>query len=336
MTEIRRCAVLLALMLAFTWGDCMPLSFAQHNAAGGDVDADFALQGEYTGTITGPGGDQKVGVQVIALGGGSFRAVSYFGGLPGDGWQGGETESMEAKKADDGSVTFNNDHAQGRLKDGQLELSAADGSTSFGSLQKTHRKSPTLGKAPPEGAIVLFDGTSADNFVSPKGGPARVSEEGFLMQGANSRQKFGSCHLHIEFCLPYQPDARGQRRGNSGCYLQGRYEVQMLDSFGLSGEHNECGGIYSIRKPDINMCFPPLSWQTYDIDFVAAKFDENGSKTANARMTVRHNGVLIHDDIDLPKTTTAAPVEDNHEKGYLHLQDHGNPVRYRNIWLIEK
>ncbi|MBW3600671.1 MAG: DUF1080 domain-containing protein, partial [Planctomycetes bacterium] len=137
--------------------------------------------------------------------------------------------------------------------------------------------------------------------------------------------------------LPYQPQDRGQARGNSGVYLQGRYEVQMLDSFGLEGKQNECGGLYSVKDPDVNMCYPPLEWQTYDIDFTAARYDEEGKLTADPRVTVRHNGVVIHDDVELPgeRNTTAAPVKPGPEGGPVYLQDHGNPVRYRNIWVAE-
>jgi hypothetical protein len=132
------------------------------------------------------------------------------------------------------------------------------------------------------------------------------------------------------------PYARGQGRANSGCYLQGRYEVQILDSFGLEGKNNECGGIYTIKDPDVNMCFPPLAWQTYDIDYTAAKYDESGKKTAHARMTVKHNGVLIHENVELTKATTAAPVKEGPEPGPIYIQDHGNPIRFRNIWVAEK
>ena len=131
------------------------------------------------------------------------------------------------------------------------------------------------------------------------------------------------------------PTARGQARGNSGVYLQGRYEVQVLDSFGLAGEDNECGGIYQVSRPRVNMTLPPLQWQTYDIDFTAARFDSAGEKTANARLTVRHNGVLIHDDLELPGTTGGGDPE-GPEPGALHLQDHWNPVFYRNVWVLPR
>jgi hypothetical protein len=198
-------------------------------------------------------------------------------------------------------------------------------------FQKVNRKSETMGAKPPAGAVVLFDGTSADAFTG-----GRMTEDGLLEQGCTSKQTFGSHKLHIEFRLPYKPLARGQARGNSGLYLQGRYEVQMLDSFGLKGEQNECGGIYSVGPPAVNMCFPPLSWQTYDVDYQAAVYDASGKLTQNPRVTVKHNGVVIHDDIELPgeRNTTAAPVKAGPEPGPVYLQDHGNPVRYRNIWVL--
>ncbi len=135
--------------------------------------------------------------------------------------------------------------------------------------------------------------------------------------------------------LSYMPSAREQARSNSGCYVQGRYEVQILDSFGLKGEKNECGAIYDVSAPSTNMCFPPLSWQTYDIDFTAAKFDENGEKMADAKMTVRHNGVVVQKDVPVPTATRAAPNKEGPGPGPIYLQDHGNPVRFRNIWVVE-
>lgn len=140
--------------------------------------------------------------------------------------------------------------------------------------------------------------------------------------------------MHIEFRTPFKPLARGQARGNSGVYLQSRYELQVLDSFGLSGENNECGGIYQIAKPSVNMCYPPLSWQTYDIEFKAAKFDESGKKVQNARTTIKHNGVVIHDDLELKSGTPGRHPEGQTDDG-LYLQGHGNPVVYRNIWVVK-
>ncbi len=293
-----------------------------------EADADFALQGEYTGKLGGEEGENW-GVQVIALGNGRFRAVGYGGGLPGDGWNGKKTTTSEAT-GKDGEVLFKSDEGDGLVKNGKLTV-LVEG-REIGSLEKVVRKSPTLGAKPPEGAVVLYGGP--DDAAGWKGGKA--DENGWLQQGATSKQTFdGPFTLHLEFMLSYMPHARGQGRANSGCYVQGRHEVQILDSFGLAGKNNEAGGIYEVSDPAVNMCFPPLSWQTYDIDFTPATF-EDGKKAANARMTVRHNGVVVQDDVEVPKATRAAPVKEGPEAGPIYVQNHGNPIRFRNIWVKTK
>jgi len=156
-----------------------------------------------------------------------------------------------------------------------------------------------------------------------------------LQAGCKSKQSFTNFEAHVEFLLPFKPLARGQERGNSGVYLQDRYEVQVLDSFGLKGENNECGGIYSQAKPAVNICFPPLTWQTYDIDFTAAKFDESGTKTKNAVVTIKHNGVTIHDNLEL-KGPTPSGAKETPSGGPLQLQGRGNPVFFQNIWVLPK
>lgn len=294
------------------------------------ADPAFAIQGEYTGIVDiQPDGKIKVGVQIIALGDGKFELVGYHGGLPGDGWQRDREPRRAEGRLVNGAATFNVDQYLVTIQDGVLR--GKDGDREVGTLQKVIRKSLTLGAKPPEGAKVLFGGKDQNDFPAEK-----VTEDGLLMQGSNSKCVFQSCTLHLEFMLPFEPKGRGQGRGNSGCYLQGRYEVQILDSFGLAGKNNECGGIYTVSDPALNMCFPPMSWQTYDIDFTAAQFDASGKKTRNARMTVRHNGIVVQDNVEVNHATTAAPVKEGLEASYLHLQDHGHPVRYRNIWLVEK
>lgn len=291
------------------------------------ADSDFPIQGEYVGTVQ-VDGSMKLGIQVIALGGGKFHAVGHHGGLPGDGWDGKEKHEADGELKD-GAVIFKAGDVSAELRDGTITIRDGSGNT-LGECKKTLRQSPTIGLKAPAEAVVLFNGSSADNFNRGK------LDGSLLVQGVTSKQKFQNYSMHLEFLLSYMPSARGQGRANSGCYAQGRYEVQILDSFGLSGEHNECGGIYTVKKPDVNMCFPPLSWQTYDIDFTAATYDAAGKKLTDARMTVKHNGVLIHKDVTVPKATTAAPVAEGPEPGPLYLQDHGNPIRFKNIWIVEK
>lgn len=294
------------------------------------ADADFKFQGEYAGELGGENDKQKWGIQVIALGNGKFEAVGYPGGLPGDGWD-GETKVKAKGERKGDTLTITSDQGTATIKDGVAAVSDPCGNA-VGSLKRVIRKSKTLGKKPPKGAVVLYGGKEdARNW---KGG--KVSPDGYLMQGITSKNTFaGPFKLHMEFLLSYMPYARGQGRSNSGVYLQGRYEVQILDSFGLAGKHNECGGIYETHDPKLNMCYPPLQWQTYDIEFTPAKY-EGGKKTADARLTVWHNGVKVHDNVKVPKPTRAAPVKAGAGPGPIYIQNHGNPLRFRNIWLTTK
>jgi hypothetical protein len=205
-------------------------------------------------------------------------------------------------------------------------------------LKRVVKKSATLGKKPPENALVLFDGTNLDQWKDKKNGNAtawRVLPDSSMQVAKGSiitKQTFKDCIIHLEFRTPFMPSQKGQKRGNSGVYVQGLYEIQILDSFGLSGADNECGGIYKIARPDVNACLPPLEWQSYDIIFRAAKFNGN-QKIKNAVLTVRHNGILIHDELEIPKITGGAITKDESLAGGLMLQDHKDPVQYRNIWI---
>ena len=288
-------------------------------------DPDFLVQGEYVGEVTKPDGKKMLGVQVIAIGKRKFHAVWRIGGLPGDGWDKTEIAPLEAETTS-GVTTFKANEQTAMIKDGSMVLTS--NGKSVDELRRIVRKSPTLGAKPPKDAVVLFDGKNADQFEN-----GRMTNDGLLKQGATSKFKHQSGTLHIEFQIPYGPLVPS--RGNSGCYLQSRYEVQMLDSFGLKPHNHECGGIPSIKEPDLNMSFPPLSWQTYDVDFTAAQF-KNGQKSKNARMTVRHNGVVVHDNVELPHATTSSPLPEGPEPGPINLQDHNSEVRYRNVWFVEK
>ena len=310
------------LLLAHMTGSGL---LAGESVATAALDPDFLVQGEYVGDVTQSASKKKLGVQVISLGKGKFHAVWRNGGLPGDGWDKNESAPREGELVG-GVTTFKADEQTATIKDGVMVLTT--GGKVIGELKRIVRKSPTLGAKPPKDAVVLFDGKSADQFEN-----GRVTKDELLMQGATSKFKHQSGTLHIEFQIPYGPLVPS--RGNSGVYLQSRFEVQMLDSFGLKPHNHECGGIPSIKEPDLNMSFPPLSWQTYDVDFTAAQFS-NGEKMKNGRMTVRHNGVVVHDNVELPHATTSSPLPEGPEPGPINLQDHNSEVRYRNVWFVEK
>lgn len=294
--------------------------FAQTYLDAREAGIEFDLQGEYAG--------DNCGAQIISLGQGKFRVVRWSHGLPGSVDNAQRTLEGNAEMVD-GKILFEMEGWKGSVDRGELAATSSDGKNSV--LKKVLRQSPTLGAKPPANAVVLFDGTHVDSWENGK-----IDSRGLLHCGVKTRRHFGDIHLHLEFQTPYMPSARGQGRGNSGVYLQDRYECQVLDSFGLKGENNEAGGIYSISKPLINMCFPPLSWQTYDIDFESARFDSTGAKIKSAAMTVRLNGVLVQDRVEVPRSTPASGSKEGPELGPIKLQDHSNPVFYRNIWLVEK
>lgn len=286
-----------------------------------EAGADFQVQGEYVGKV----GDQSVGVQVIAKGGGKFTGVVFPGGLPGAGWDAEKKVKHQISgETKEGATTLAGGEFQATIHADGLTLKQGAAS---GELKKELRKSPTLGAKPAEGAIVLFDGTNVDHWTPGKA-------EGDLMGvGTRTKQKFEDYTLHLEFRTPFMPYASGQGRGNSGMYLGDQYECQILDSFGLDGADNECGGIYKNSKPLVNMCLPPLSWQTYDVDFTCAKFGADG-KVTPAHVTIKHNGVVIHDKLELK--TTPGGGQNDQKPGAIFLQDHGDLVRFRNIWLVPK
>jgi hypothetical protein len=284
---------------------------------------DFAIQGEYAGEI---GGGDKIAAQVVAEGNGKFKVVILPGGLPGDGWD-ENTRIAGTAVLKDGKAVITAEEGSGEIGGGKLTGQSNSGDKV--SMKRVERKSPTVGAKPPDGAVVLFDGTNGDAWHNGK-----VVENNLLNNGVTSKQTFGDCTMHVEFRLPFMPEARGQGRANSGVYLQGRYEIQILDSFGLKGENNECGALYSQTAPAVNMCLPPLSWQTYDIDFKAARFAD-GKKTANAVVTVKHNGTLVLDKVAI-KGPTNGGKEEADQPGPIYLQNHGNPVYFRNVWVVEK
>lgn len=294
------------------------------------TDADFAFQGEYVGWQRAQPShrtSERVGLQVIARGDGQFDAVKFWGGLPGGGWAHALKYPLAGQRIDS-FVELRGELYDMILEEDAATVYAKDGRIA-GELRRVERVSPTMGLAPPADAVVLFDGAASPALQNPT-----MTEDGLLLPGTETAAPYGDFRLHAEFRIPYKPAATGQARGNSGLYLQGRYEVQILDSFGLDGLNNECGALYKSRPPDVNVCLPPLQWQTYDIDFRAARFDEEGRKTRSAVISVWHNGVAIHHNVAIPDKTGAGQPE-GPQPLPIRLQDHGNPVVFRNMWLIE-
>ncbi len=294
--------------------------------------------------------------QVLALGKGSYQVklleefdqrippIAVFDGQLKEGrlsfsgntnYQNFDLEIQAAIEAGKFTGTFKGKDAGGQQVLGTFEL------------EKTVRLSPSLGAKPPRGAIVLFDGKNFNQWerIGGEAGKKEVRWK-LLPDGAMevapgsgsivTKNKFKDFELHLEFRTPFMPDARGQGRGNSGVYLQNRYEIQVLDSYGLEGRDNECGGIYTVATPLVNMCAPPMQWQTYDVTFRAPRFDKTGSKTSDASLTMLHNGVTIHNKVKIPNPTGGALDNKVAEPGGIYLQDHGNRVQYRNIWLVEQ
>jgi hypothetical protein len=253
--------------------------------------------------------------------------------LPGEGSD--SKNRIEAKAKTDGDKTAIGEEAKGYR--GIIANDAITGQTDKGEafeLKKVVRHSPTEGAKPPADAIVLFDGTNTDAW---KGS---MDDRKLLKDGAETLKPYSDFTLHVEFILPFKPSAREQARGNSGIYLQHRYEIQVLDSFGQPLKNNYCGSVYTKQAPLVNMCYPPLTWQTYDIDFTAARYDSTGKKTQDAIVTVKQNGVLVQDHYDIAFTHTGAGKPEDPTKqvqsGPLYLQDHNNPVFFRNVWMIDK
>ncbi|MEV0733121.1 family 16 glycoside hydrolase [Polymorphospora sp. NPDC050346] len=187
--------------------------------------------------------------------------------------------------------------------------------------------------------ITLFDGGSLSEWQHTDGRSAtwrRVDGDAMEVFGGDlrTRQAFGDFRLHVEFKVPLlPPDVTGQNRGNSGVYLQERYEIQVLDSYGdPTLDNNEAGAIYLQKAPDVNAATPPETWQTYDIEYRAARYDSAGNKTENARVTVVWNGVLVHDDVAITGPT-GGNIPEGPATGSIRLQDHQNTVQYRNIWI---
>jgi hypothetical protein len=202
----------------------------------------------------------------------------------------------------------------------------------------------SAGEAPSD-AITLFNGTSAAAWQHSNGDEAKwiVADNALTVKPGTgeirTKQKFSDCQLHIEWRTPAEVKGESQGRGNSGIFLMGRYEVQVLDSYNNKTYVNgQAGSIYKQHIPLVNACRPPGEWQSYDIIFTAPRFSTNGTVIEPARFTVIQNGVLVQNNVTVWGTTsnTGSPVYENHgAKESISLQDHGNPTSFRNIWIRE-
>lgn len=294
----------------------------------------FSHQGEYTGqVILGDGDTAEVGLQVAIYAQNEVRARAYHGGLPGQEEFSGESGQALSGKTDgerleltgDGPFSFHSN------VDGFTVLNK--NGEKRGHLKRIHRKSRTSGlKAPREGKV-LFDGSNLSYWQN-----ASISSKGLLKPGASTSEKYGDMRLHLEAKIGFIPESEGQHRGNSGIYIQNRYEVQILDSFAMKATPDGNSSLYLVSTPMKNMSFPPLSWQAYDVFFRAPRFDSDGQKIENARVTVYLNGALVQDDVELKKGTGSRGRLEEVSRGMLVLQakTHTGPVRFRNVWLVEE
>lgn len=258
----------------------------------------------------------------------------------------------------DGELRFEQEGWSGQTQGERLTGTRPQGGPAGAfTLTKVVRLSPTLGAKPPQGAVVLFDGTGFDAWEvqSAKNAPAEVAwelcEDFMRVAPVNketraghsliTKRAFQDFRMHFEFRLALMPDKTGQARSNGGLVLGDAnwYEIQVLDSYGLEGLDNECGGIYKVGAPAVNMCRPPLVWQTYDIEYRAPRYDAEGKRTQPGRISVRHNGVPIHTDAELPDSPKAEQRRKTNPEsiptGRIILHYHRDPVEYRNIWLVE-
>jgi len=216
-------------------------------------------------------------------------------------------------------------------------------------LERRVRPSPRLGAEPPDGAIVLFDGSGFDAWDPDRGeevtwkikdGVAHAwptLDEHAISTGLVTKRAFGDYHLHLEFRLPLLADSLGQTRANGGIGFEDYrwHELQILDSYGLPGYWDECGSIYRFAAPKVNMCAPPGVWQSYDVTYHRPRYSEDGKLLRPARVTVNHNGKVVQNDLELPGGDVPKNRWGSRTIGRIRLQNHGDPIAFRNIWVKE-
>jgi hypothetical protein len=263
--------------------------------------------------------------------------------------------TIDAQASDD-VLQFEQDGWQGRAESGRLRGSRpVNGAQVPFVLKSVVRPSPQVGAKPPQGALVLFDGSGFDQWeVHRSRTPsseivwelcedfmrvAPIDRETRAGHSLVTKQSFQDIRLHLEFRLALMADKTGQQRSNGGVVFEDAnwYEIQVLDSYGLEGLDNECGGIYKVSAPAVNMCRPPLMWQTYDMEIHAPRYDADGNRIRAGRISVMHNGVWIHKDVELPDSPKAVKRRQDTPGGVpagrIILHYHKDPVEYRNIWV---
>ncbi len=304
-------------------------ALAADHASGPDTALD-PIMGEFEGTLTLDGAAVKAEAKVIADQDHQYRIVLL--APAGD----AKAKRIELKGMGKGETVSVTGDWSGKVTKDSLQLASKEGGKA--EMQRIERKSPTLGQKPPAGAVVLapFEEGKPTNLEQWNNKKWICLDDGSMLVRSGdtkTNRDFGSYKLHVEFRVPFMPAARGQGRGNSGVYQHGRYEIQVLDSFGLTENPGECGAIYGQKAADVNVSLPPGQWQTYDIDFTAPQFDDSGKQVKGAVITVLHNGVKIHDVVEVKKVTGGAWGAPG-KTGPIRLQDHGNPTRFRNIWIV--
>jgi hypothetical protein len=306
------------------------------------------IMGDFEGTFTPQGGQAvKAEAKVIADENNKYRVVILYPAATDT-----ATRIELTGRARDGEILILNTDWTGKamvepwrgtitITKDSLQIAVEGAKGGKAEMKRVERKSPTLGAKPPAGAVVLlpFEEGQVTNLDQWTNKEWICQPDGSIQvhRGHNwTKERFGSFKLHLEFYVPFLPAERGAARGNSGVYLQNCYEILVLDSFGEPLSDRACGAIAGRKSPSGDAVLPPGQWQAFDIDFRAPQFDEiSGQQTQAAVVTVLLNGVKIHDAVQMTGMTSGA-LSMPDKKGPLRLQDHNDPVRFRNIWLVEK
>jgi hypothetical protein len=305
---------------------------------------DLALLGEFVGQVKeddsasqenkAKGKDRMrvsstIALQLRPVGNDQFDGLAYVGGLPGQaGCKLKEVTRYIGRRNGDTLVLSGGKQAIFVDVEGCTLIDSQG--RNVGRLDRTERISKSIDVRPPEGAIVIFDGKSTDQLS-----PGEFTDEGNLKHGAVIGPMAQDFDLHVEFKLPLMPDQLDQKRGNSGIYVQSRYECQVLDSFATMPAINSSGAIYEFKPADLNAALPPTVWQTYDIRFTAPRWNANAEKIRNARISSWLNGIQVQNEVEI-KSQTGLGAKEEPTLLPTKLQNHHDAVQFRNVWMIDR